>query len=326
MACCGGRRRRQAITPASGDKITAPAIAENKKYILQTGLPPGDVCTLTAAVYSLKKQFPDYEIDVKTPYAAIWENNPDITPLNGGKLLEVHYPLINKSNHVPATYLHGYTAFLASELRIPLTLQTNRPMLYLAEGEKAGFDLPAKYWLISAGIKTDFTCKAWPVEYYQEVINALSEKITFVQIGNERDMQPELSGCINLVGKTSLRELILLAHECTGGLGPSTLLQHLCAAWFKPYICLLGGREGMPWQASYQTQHTLHTIGQLDCCLTGGCWRSKVVHETDSSLCALPVLDMLRPVAKCMAMIKPAEVIAIIERQLEAPAPSPSKA
>ena len=52
---------------------------------------------------------------------------------------------------------------------------------------------------------------------------------------------------INLAGQTDHRQLIRLAWHARGGLGPVTYLQHLCAAWEKPYICLLGGREPATW-------------------------------------------------------------------------------
>ena len=293
-----------------------------KQILLRTGLPPGDILTLTAAIYSLKQEHPEYEVDTRTNFPEIFSHNPDVTMLRAGKLIDMHYPLINKSNSVPAVYLHGYTAYLGQQLGVPLTLHTNRPHLYLGENEKPQHELPRPYMLISAGIKHDFTCKAWPVEYYQEVVNHVRHKVNCVQIGRTCDSQPELDGVIDLVGQTNLRELIRLGHDATMGLGPSTLLQHICAAWRVPYICLLGGRESLPWQASYNTQHTLHTIGQLDCCKNGGCWKSKVVSPVDKSVCKHPCLDFSRPVAQCMKMIKPDEVVAIINRQLEAPPPS----
>lgn len=290
-------------------KRVLPGLPE--AIILKTGLPPGDICTLTAAVYSLKHQYPQIKIAVRTNHPDLWLHNPDVEQVESGKLIEMEYDLIHKSNQVPVTFIHGYCAHLAKSLNLPLQLHTNRPMLYLAENEHRVFTPPKPYWLISRGIKNDFTLKAWPTEYYQAVIDALKDKITFVQIGHKADNHPELSGCLSLVGHTSLRDMIVLAHDCLGGLGPSTLLQHLCAAWQRPYICLLGGREGKPWQDCYQTQHTLHTIGTLDCCATGGCWKSKV--QTD---CKYPILDMQRPVGRCMKMIGPDEVIALIKRAI----------
>ncbi|GMV98626.1 MAG: hypothetical protein AMXMBFR83_29750 [Phycisphaerae bacterium] len=82
-------------------------------------------------------------------------------------------------------------------------------------------------------------------------------------------------------------------------------------------MALLGGREPVTW-TQYPLQTTLHTLGKLPCCRTRSCWRSRAVALNDGSdkhgsLCEFPVLGMERPVGKCMALIKPAEVIRAIE-------------
>ena len=130
-----------------------------------------------------------------------------------------------------------------------------------------------------------------------------------------------LEGVINRVGQTSTRELMRLVYHAQGGLGPITFLQHLCAAFEKPYMALLGGREPVPW-TQYPLQTTLHTLGKLPCCQTRSCWRSRVVRlndgsEEDKSVCDSPVMTFSRPVGKCMAIIKPPEVIRAIESCFE---------
>ena len=98
-----------------------------------------------------------------------------------------------------------------------------------------------------------------------------------------------------------------------------TFFQHLMAAWQKPYICLVGGREPATW-VSYPYQHTLHQVGRYDCCREKSCWRARVVaagdnDSKDKNLCAHPVTEGLsRPAAQCMAHILPAEVLLILER------------
>jgi ADP-heptose:LPS heptosyltransferase len=139
----------------------------------------------------------------------------------------------------------------------------------------------------------------------------------FLQVGSAEHDHPTLDGVVNLVGRTDTRQLICLACHAQGGLGPITFLQHLCAAFEKPYVALLGGREPVSW-TQYPLQTTLHTLGKLPCCRTHACWRSRVVAlndgaEQDRSLCEAPVLTMSRPVGKCMAIIRPEEVIRAIE-------------
>ena len=126
---------------------------------------------------------------------------------------------------------------------------------------------------------------------------------------------------INLVGQTDVRQLVRLSYHAQGGLGPVTFIQHLFAAFEKPYVALLGGREPVSW-VQYPLQTTLHTLGKLPCCRTRSCWRSRVVPlgdgaEQDGSLCEAPVLGMQRPVGRCMAAITPADVVRAISAYFE---------
>ena len=303
-----------------------------RKLILHCRLSPGDVLTLTAAVESLHRlRKRKFLTDVRTPCPAIWEHNPHLTPIAdddpAAEHLEMHYPTIDRSNQTPETFLAGYTAHLARLLDERLWLTTNRPHLYLSHDEQhwigqveeqLGRRVP--YWLVSAGTKRDFPAKQWPGELYQKVVDHFVGRLQFVQIGSAEHRHPCLRGVFDLRGKTDLRQLVRLAYHAAGGLGPVTLLQHLCAAWEKPYVCLVGGREPVSWVSSYPRQHTLHTIGGLACCRAGACWKSRVVplgdgEPHDRSLCEDPVAGTFQlPVGRCMAQIRPAEVIACVER------------
>jgi ADP-heptose:LPS heptosyltransferase len=148
-------------------------------------------------------------------------------------------------------------------------------------------------------------------------VDAFRGRIRFVQVGSPEHDHPRLRGVVELVGKTSHRDLIALCHRCQGGLGPITYIQHLCAAFEKPYVALLGGREPISW-TQYPKQTTLHTIGKLTCCLNSACWRSRAValhdgSDQDARLCEQPVLDLARPVGRCMSLIRPTDVIRAIE-------------
>ena len=301
-----------------------------RKIILVTKLSPGDVCTLTAAIESLHAFYPGrFLTDVRTSCDAVFQHNPHLFRLKDAEadlVVEMHYTdLIVQSDGRRNSFIEGYCDFLGKVLGIPLPLATNRPHLYLSEVEiktpNALFDppeaLPDRFWLVNAGVKSDFTLKQWPVEYYQAVVDHFLGKVQFVQVGSAEHNHPTLQNVINLVGRTDARQLIRLTHRAQGGLGPITFLQHLCAAFEKPYVALLGGREPVIW-TQYPLQTTLHTMGKLTCCLKRACWRSRVVplhdgSEQDRSLCEQPVLGMQRPVGKCMSIIHPIEVIRAIE-------------
>lgn len=303
-----------------------------RRLILHCRLSPGDVMTLTAAVESLHAAYPGaYVTDVRTTVPEIWRHNPLITPLadDAGEHFELEYSSIHRSNQSPVSFLAGYTFDLGVKLGVSLELRTNRPHLYLSEDERQWVDQirehfthgrSTPFWLVNAGVKPDFTTKQWPIESYQEVVDATRGRIQWVQIGAAEHDHLRLRGVIDLVGKTDHRQLIRLAWHAQGGLGPVTYLQHLLAAWEKPYVCLVGGREPASW-VQYPRQITLHTVGQLGCCQHGACWRSRTIPlgdgtASDSNLCETPVLGLLRPAPRCMSLIRPQEVLLPLERCL----------
>lgn len=298
-----------------------------EKLRLHCNLCPGDICTLTAAVKCLHTRFPNrYLTDVVTPCNELFENNPYITPLTEGRKINCHYPLVNQSTSTLYPFLEGYTRHLGQMLKVDLRLNTTKPDLYLTAEEGCTRYLSdlvpfdgRPVGIVNAGVKKDITTKAWP--HYQELIYLLPE-VQWVQIGTKKDLHDPLDGAINLIGQTNIRQLMSLVYHCNVAVGPVTFLQHLAAAFDKPYVCLLGGREPANW-VQYPMQHTLHTIGLLSCCAKRACWRSRVVPLGDKSnkderLCEKPVFGLgERPVAQCMAKISACDVAAVVERILD---------
>jgi hypothetical protein len=295
-----------------------------RKVIIKCNFCPGDLCVLSAAIYSLHVKFKNqFQTDLRILYPEIFEGNPYITKLSekerGVEVIEAECKdLLNFSNMVPFPYLLGFVQNLSEKLNIRLTLAANKPMLYLTDEEKGKETFSKPFWLINAGLKKDCLCKQWPVKYYQEVVNRFKDEITFVQIGDLKDRHTLLKGVANHLGQTTIREMMVLASQAEGGIGPVTWLQHLCAAFEKPYFCLLGGRESVSW-VQYPLQQTFHTMGQLDCCKTAACWKVRLLRSNiyeDEYACSHPdsAFDPLVP--KCMAMIKPEEVVCGIKRYL----------
>jgi ADP-heptose:LPS heptosyltransferase len=303
-----------------------------RKLLLKCPLSPGDVMTMTVAVESLHTFYPGkFVTDVQTTAMEIWDNNPHVTRLPTDDpavtVGDMQYPLIHRSGREPVSFLQGYSEWLGDFVGLPLRPCINRPCLYLSHEELGWMDQIAQYftrgqgvpfWIVNAGIKADFTAKQWPIEYYQEVINRTRDRIQWVQIGQADHDHPKLDNVIDLRGMTTTRELIRLVYHSRGGIGPATFLKHLCAAFDKPYLCLLGGRESVSW-VTYPKQVTFHTIGQLSCCRNGACWKSKVLRpdgDNGDSWCEQPVVTFSRPVGRCMAMIKPDEILAVLHRYL----------
>ena len=316
-----------------------PSEPVGRKLILRCGLSPGDIVLLSAAVRDLHRCYPGKFItDVRTSCDEIWDNNPYIQKLSEDDRdvteLDCSYPLINESNEAPYHCLHGFISFLNHKLALAIRPTLFHGDIHLSEQEKAWYsqvmevtrtDIP--FWIIAAGGKFDLTIKWWQTERYQDVVDRLRGKIQFVQVGATGDHHPRLDGVIDLRGQTSLRELIRLVYHAQGVLCSVTSLMHLAAAVetkggtppIRPCVVIAGGREPAHW-AQYTGHQFIHTIGQLACCATGGCWRDRISPLRDGderdrryNLCA----DAPNRLPRCMHMISVDEVVRRIEGYFE---------
>ena len=280
---------------------------------------------MTAAVRDLRRAWGDrYLVDVRTAARELWENNPYLTPVDDDvdDLVEIHmeYPLIHRSNELPYHFIHGFRMFLEDRLRVRIPAGPFRGDVHLTDAERevppalrrASGD-PRPIWLVAAGGKYDFTAKWWPPSSFQQVIDRLRDEVCFVQVGSHEHFHPDLEGVIDLRGRTPLREFLSLVHWSDGVLCPVTFLMHLAAAvptrdgGLRPCVVVAGGREPPHWEA-YPGHHFLHTIGALDCCATGGCWKSRTEALGDGSELDHPDALCLRPsrgYPECMTLIDP---------------------
>jgi hypothetical protein len=208
-----------------------------------------------------------------------------------------------------------------------------RPDLHLSEDEKLTppFGLTGPYWVLASGGKRDYTAKWWDPVWWQQVADTVGRHARVVQVGGGSHIHPKLHGVHDLVAKTSFRELMRLIYHSHGVLCVVTCLMHIAAAFNKPCVVVAGGREPWWWEAynlenrlinmrlgqpswqppepdNFVPHRFIHTIGQLDCCQTGGCWKSRV--ETGNSLCSKVVVQNGRKLPQCLQMITPEMVVA----------------
>jgi ADP-heptose:LPS heptosyltransferase len=302
-----------------------------EKWIFENYLSPGDVVMLTAAVRDLHRAYPGrFQTDVRTCCPALWEHNPWLTPIaddSAGNRLLCHYPLIQRSNQEPYHFIHGFIEYLNAKLSLQIRPTAFCGDIHLSEEERAlpslvesnlGQERP--YWIVAAGGKYDFTIKWWHRRRWQEVVDQLRDRVLFVQVGQTGHYHPPLRGVLDLRGKTSLRELIRLVYHADGVLCPVTLLMHLAAAVPLPpqrrraraCVVINGGREPVHWEA-YPSHQFLHTIGALDCCATGGCWKSRTAPLGDGAALDRPealCTDVTSlGIPRCMTMITAQRVV-----------------
>jgi ADP-heptose:LPS heptosyltransferase len=312
-----------------------------RKLILRSMLSLGDVVCFSAAIKELHRQHPgEFLTDVRTPFDAVWEHNPDITPIDDadGELIDVHYDRdkyvsVNRSNEHPIHLIEGYCQDLANSLKLPtLRPKELKGHIYLSREEYGWKSLAherfncQRFWLICAGGKTDATVKWIPPETSQRVVDYFRNRIQFVQVGSTEPghVHPELNGVIDLRGQTDVRQLIRLVHSSCGVLCGITALMHLAAAvplpsWQKrprPCVVVAGGREPRTWYGYPNGHRILETVGSLSCCRDGGCWHSTVtpiLNDGKERLCERVVNGH----PKCMVSIRAESIILEIERILE---------
>lgn len=296
-----------------------------RRLILRNFQSPGDLIMLTAAVRDLHKCHPGkFLTDIRSSCPALWANNPWLVPLEengrGVESIQCEYPLIHRSNQEPWHFIHGFIQDLTAKLKVTIRPTFFGGDLHLTEDEKsspgplaAGIPGNLPWWIIAAGGKYDYTIKWWSRRRYQEVVDQLRGRVHFVQIGESGHYHPPLRGVTDLRGRTSLRDVVRLTYHSHGVLCGVTMLMHLAAA-LPPVpgrslprggVIIAGGRESPHWEA-YPAHQFLHTVGQLPCCATGGCWRSRTValgdgepHDDAARLC----LDVRDGLPHCMNLI-----------------------
>ena len=141
-------------------------------------------------------------------------------------------------------------------------------------------------------------------------------------IGNNHNHRQLIgANVIDMRGKTTIRQLILLVYFAAGVISPISFPFHLGYSvpanpkWgrrTRPVICLMGGREPQEWLGTAPSTQLLHTNGLLNCDDFGGCWKSRTVdlHDGDwkskpDSLCKHPVKCGDEYIPYCMSLIRP---------------------
>lgn len=304
------------------------------KFILKFARAPGDVLMVTSLVRDIKLTYGDrYIIDVRCPFPGLWRNNPYLTSLDDHardvKVLQLKEILaMNKAKTGERLhYVRGFHFEFERVTGIHVPCLFPHADLHLSEEEKTIPYISGRYWVILPGGKEDITAKAAYIHRYQETVDRLRPwGLKFVQEGATKKlcMHPPLKNVLNVIGKTSIRDMIVNIYHAEGVICGVSLPMHIAGALQRPCVVTAGGREE-PWFEEYSDNwdafgpkcapttvphRFLHTLGLLSCCHTRGCWKRRTVmlpdrqHKWNKSLCLRPVLvPGLEPVPECMAMI-----------------------
>jgi ADP-heptose:LPS heptosyltransferase len=314
---------------------------------------PGDFIVMTAAIRDLALCYPGrYKIHVNVDQKDVLVANPHIAPMATvmrPKTVEAGYDKgrysVNNSNQNRAHFLWGFISELNLKLKLAIRLTEFRPALYLTDDERNRRPIEEPYWVFVSGGKMDYTAKWWDPARWQQVINQMAPRVKMVQVGGTgrgSHIHKPMDNVIDLVGKTSFRQLINLIYHSEGVMCIVTCLMHIAAAFNKPCVVISGGREPWWWEA-YNTENRLvnmrlgdptwnppandnfiphqylHTLGQLPCCQNFGCWKSKILPPEvppppKHTKCAIPTkLDSGLWLPECLNRITVDQVVQAAE-------------
>lgn len=298
-----------------------------KKLILSNPLAPGDILVGTCAIRDLHKAYPgEYLTDIRVPSGCeqIFENSPYITKLDDQdpecQKIRMDYDDIHNSGWSGRPFVTAHALKLAEILGRPIPHTSLRPDIFLSQDEK-NWPSPVlkecgyigKYWIINAGVKNDYTLKFY--HRYQEVVDMLKDKITFVQVGQLEHNHPALEGVLDMRGKTDLRQLFRLSYHAEGAITPVSLQMVVMAALSKPCVVVSGGREPVRWQLT-PDHRFLYVNGAIECARFDGCWKS-VLRPNPSNPTAKECVNVVsvegQDVPLCMDMIRPEDIARAVE-------------
>ena len=310
--------------------------------LVRNNLALGDYVVLTAALRDIQLAHPGrFSLSMAIPNEEITVANPYLRQQMRGRLVKAEYPLIKQSNQNRWHFIWGFIDDLNNKLGTRAVLTDFRPALFLTEEEKQGppGGVQKPYWLFASGGKTDFTAKWWDPTYWQTVVDRMRPWTTLVQVGGASHHHPKIQGVVDLVGKTSVRNLMSLIYHSEGVICVVTCLMHIAAAFNKPCITICGGREPWWWEAytlenrlvqmrrgmpawnppvgdNYIEHRFLHTMGRLECCKASGCWSSAVTkfdRPKPGKVCIAPVKQNNVQLPRCLALITPDNVLESVE-------------
>lgn len=153
----------------------------------------------------------------------------------------------------------------------------------------SGFKLNTPYVILAPG--ANWPNKCWPIPYFAELADRLyAEQLIPVVIGGPKERQAfeEIAAKtsippVDLVGKTTLKQLAHIVKSAKAFVGGDTGPMHLSAALGTPVVALYGPTDTNR-NGPYGDKHRAITIS-TDC---AGCWRRQCPKQIDC-LAQIPI-------------------------------------
>jgi len=296
------------------------------KFNLVCNYPPGDCWCLTRIVRDFAEQFPEDVLAPVVPCPEIFSGNPFYrVPDRDAVELNFTFPGAVGKNRDGGnadkidSMVKAMFEFVRRETGRPLEMRCSAPEFYPSPDEKRYSPVPTgrPVCVLNAGWKSDTPAKFWGRVNFESVVHVLSDRILFVQVGAARsgiDFHRPVPGALDLLGRTTLRELAQLVYHADFVLTGISQLHHLAGiACYKPRHCvtIAGGREPENWANCHARPGvTWHWMAGK--AVSGHCFTPDASWH-DSPGCRRH--DCADPV--CMKSIRPGEIIQLFKRILD---------
>jgi hypothetical protein len=238
------------------------------KSVVYFGGAPGDDLLLTPVLRAMDEdgRGPTW---VMTSHAGLFAGNPHVAhvlPFDDGlaralSVLGVRRMRLRYHDYLPAedrsvAPSEHIVRLLARRAGIDRPVDV-APEVFLTPAEVAAGRLAPRQVAIQStaqGAGMPLRNKEWYPERFQQVVDALAGRFTFVQLGLATD--PPLAGAVDLRGRTSLREAGAVLANSLAFVGLVGFLMHMARAVGTPAVIVYGGREH-PSQSGYAGNRNL---------------------------------------------------------------------
>lgn len=252
---------------------------KNMILIRLSSLGIGDVLCATPVINALRKDHPTAQIDVESRFADVFKNHPNVnqTIEYGTSNQELYDRVINlEPDYSLETPLYVEFSKLAS-----VTLENKLPEIYLSEEEiNIGKRLLTahkqykKFIVCSLLMKrVEWQGRNWTLEKAREFVRHLSkvlpEDYGIIEVGN--GIPSTGLADIDLINKTSLRDLFTVISLCDSFVGIDSLPFHVAQAFSKPSVILFGATK--PSSRIVDMKTTNYIINNNISCV--GCYHVK---------------------------------------------------
>jgi ADP-heptose:LPS heptosyltransferase len=260
----------------------------NKILVRANSAGGGDILAMTPVLQALRNDHPTADIEVETNWPDFLENNPFITSVHGTRRsYKVAYDRVIDFN---LNYSSKELICKEAEKVAATEVQGSRlPQLFLTreeleEGKRVVEDLREKMdTQVIMGVclqmaRERWQGRNWKYEYAKELTKLLREAgIGVIELG--KGVKSTEESDLDLVGKTSLREMFSIVANLDYYVGIDSLIFHVAQAFSTPSFILFGATEPIARVVDFTKTFVIRNES-LPC---RGCYQKK--GKSDSNVC-----------------------------------------